>query len=138
MRNTFVVLCLLTAAGCGAREPFDYVKVRGKVSYEDGSLIPVDPLVLTFYPQDNTPKGKDYPRPGTATVDKASGRFDAVTSHMVGDGVVRGKHKVTLSSPGPAGLPPSMAPPEYCDRNRTPLEVDTADSPFDLKVRKPQ
>jgi hypothetical protein len=132
------VLCLLTLSGCWSSEPFAYVKVHGKVSYDDGSLIPADPLVLTFYPQDKAPKGKDYPRPGMATVDKATGKFDSITSHMVGDGLVRGKHKVTLSSPGNIVLTPSLMPSEYGDMNRTPLEVDTANSPFELKVRKPR
>ena len=132
------MLCLLALSGCGAREPFDYVKVHGKVTYEDGSLIPVDPLVVRFYPQDKTPNGKEHPRPGMASVDKASGVFTSVTSHMVGDGLVRGKHKVTLSTPGPVPLSASVMPPEYGDMSLTPLEVDTADSPFELKVPKPR
>jgi hypothetical protein len=138
MRCTFVLLSLLTLAGCGTREPFDYVKVHGKVSYDDGSLIPVDPLRLTFYPQDIPPKGKDYPRPGMAAVDKASGTFESVTSHQFGDGLVRGKHKVTIGAVGPTPVSPSILPPEYGDMRCTPLVVDTADSPFELKVRKPR
>jgi hypothetical protein len=133
-----VLFCLPTVLGCWSSEPFSYVKVHGKVSYEDGTLIPTDPLVLTFYPHNIEPKGKDHPRPGMAAVDKATGRFDSVTSHQPDDGLVRGKHKVTLGTVGPAIIPPSVLPPEYGDRNRTPLEVDTADSPFDLKVRKPR
>jgi hypothetical protein len=135
----FAVLCLPMVFGCGAREPFSYVKVHGKVSYDDGSLIPIDPLLLHFYPLDQTPKGKDYPRPASAAVDHATGRFDSVTSHQVGDGLVRGnKYKVTLGTVGPVPMPPSVLPPEYGDMKLTPLEVDTADSPFELKVRKPR
>lgn len=129
------VLCLLTLSGCWSGEPFKYVKVHGKVSYEDGSLIPAGRLDLIFFRQDNTPKGKDWPRPGVAYVDIASGKFDSVTSHMVGDGLVPGKYKVVL---GPGPLSPSVAPLEYGDMNRTPLEVDTANLPFELKVRKPR
>jgi hypothetical protein len=137
-RLLIAALFLPLLSGCGAREPFTYVKVHGKVTYDDGTLIPVDPLVLTFYPQDNTPKGKDSPRPGMAAVDKTSGRFDSVTSHQVGDGLARGNHKVILTSPGPVPLSAAVMPPEYGDMNRTPLEVDTANSPFELKVRKPR
>ena len=54
---------------------------------------------------------------------------------MVGDGLVPGKYKVVL---GPVPLSPSVAPPEYGSMNNTPLEIDTANSPFDLKVRKPR
>ena len=129
------VFCLLTLSGCWSDEPFEYVKVHGKVSYEDGSLISAGRLDLHFFRQGNAPEGKHWPRPGVAYVDIASGEFDSVTSHMVGDGLVPGKYKVVL---GPAPLSPSVAPPEYGNMNKTPLEIDTANSPFELKVRKPR
>ena len=37
-----------------------------------------------------------------------------------------------------ARRPASLVPPEYVDPARTPLEVDTANQPFELKVRKPK
>ena len=40
----------LLLAGCGNEEPFDYVKVSGRVTYEDGSLIPAEHLMLEFVP----------------------------------------------------------------------------------------
>jgi hypothetical protein len=129
--------CSIMLAGCGAKDPFSYVRVSGKVTYEDGSLIPADPLMLTFSSVEPARVGKDWARPGMAAADKADGTFDSVTSHKSGDGLVPGKYKVILTGISLSRLPPSVVPPEYGDLERTPLEVDTAQLPFDLKVRKP-
>lgn len=138
-RIPWVACCsLLLLAGCGARDPFSYVPASGKVTYEDGSLIPVDPLVLTFDPQSDPIDGKTYPRPGMAIVDPSNGTFNSATSHKVNDGLVRGRHKVTLGTVGRKPIAASIVPKEYGDRAKTPLEVDTTRQPFELKVRKPK
>ncbi len=131
------VMCGLLLSGCGTRDPFRYVPVSGIITYEDGSLIPVNDMTLMFYPQSPPKDEKTHPRPGVAYVDKATGRFEKATSHTLGDGLVRGKHKVTVVDIFLAALPPDIVPPEYADPQKTPLEVDTADAPFHLKVHKP-
>ena len=76
-------------------------------------------MALLFYPDRGAPSdAKPHPRTGTTCVDKATGRFDFVTSHKGGDGLVRGKHKVTLVTPvlGPC---PLIVPPEYSDPPQT-------------------
>jgi hypothetical protein len=123
--------------GCGSGEPFAQVPVSGKVTYEDGTPIPVDGVTLNFISQTPPRDAKTHPRTGLATVDKTSGAFSAATTHKANDGLVRGKHKVTITSPG-GPLPPSVVPIEYRDPAKTPLEVDTTDQPFVLKVRKPR
>lgn len=128
---------LLSSVGCGSKEPFGMVQASGKVTYDDGSTIPVDSLTVTFLSETPPVDAKTYPRPGMATVDKTTGEFKAITTHKAHDGVVRGKHKVVLGTPKGAP-PPSIVPPEYCDASKTPLEVDTAKQPFELKVRKPK
>ena len=138
-RRTFAIhqssLLLLLLAGCGGGDPFSYAQVSGKVTYEDGSLIPYG-LTLMFYPQSEPLDPKTHPRVGTAQVDQKTGEFSSATSYQPNDGLVRGKHKVTIIST--AGMiPPEIVPPEYTDLTRTPLEVDTAQQPFHLKVRKP-
>jgi hypothetical protein len=41
-----------TGAGCGTSEmPFDIVPVHGKVTYDDGSLIPADSILVAFNPR---------------------------------------------------------------------------------------
>jgi len=129
-------LSLLLVAGCGHKDPFDYVQVSGKVTYEDGSPIPIDGKRITFYPQGGSIDAKTHPRPGMASVDKA-GAFRSATSHLPNDGLVRGRHKVTLLAGNGQLLPPSVVPAEYGDPDKTPLEVDTAEQPFVLKVRQP-
>lgn len=134
--RSFSAWLLLLLLGCDGSDPFEHVPVSGKVTYEDGTPIPVADLVLTFYPQTAALNAKTHPRPGTALVDRASGAFAAATTHEPNDGLIRGKHKVTLTSPaGP--IPPSTVPPEYGDLTRTPLEVDTEQRPLTLSVRRP-
>ncbi len=128
-------LCLL--AGCGEKDPFSYQKVSGKVTYEDGSLIPVPAIQLTFSPLAKSDDPRKYPPAGIAEVNVATGEFSSVTSHLPGDGILRGKHKVMLETPGNEPLPENLVPPEYFDFARTPLEVDTANWSGELKVRKP-
>jgi hypothetical protein len=123
-------------AGCGQKDPFSYVKISGKVTYEDGSTLPAV-VQLRFYPQSPPLDGKTYPRVGAGLTD-AEGKYRSITSHLAGDGVVRGKHNVTLSTPKGGRLPPDMVPPEYNSFDKTPLLVDTADPrTFNLKIRKP-
>ena len=89
---------LLTAAfcvGCDDGNPFDYVPVSGKLSYEDGTPIPAGGIRLRFYLQDVGPIDGAYPRPGMANVDQ-SGSFPNATSYNYGDGLTPGKHKVSL------------------------------------------
>jgi hypothetical protein len=136
MRISVFGCLFLLLAGCGG-EPFKHTPVSGKITYDDGTLIPID-LVLTFMPQAAPIDEKTHPRPGMAMVDKATGTFQSATTHMANDGLVRGKHKVTLATAGLTPLPTSVAPPEYTDLTKTPLEVDTAHLPFELKVRKPR
>lgn len=139
MRIAALVLLLSMAclAGCGSGDPFDYVQVTGKVSYEDGSPIPIESMIVTFYPQGDPLDPKTHPRPGTTIFEKGTGGFGSVTSHKPGDGLVRGRHKVTLTGAAGAPLDPRLVPPEYASPETTPLEVDTANAPFDLEVRKP-
>ena len=133
-----LLVCLLPALpGCGPKDPFSYVHISGKITYDDGTLIPVKDLELTFLPQSGALDPKTHPLPGVAAVNAATGEFHAATSHRYNDGLVRGKHKVVLGGVSSMPLPPNLVPPEYCNPAKTPLEVDTARQPFVLKVRKP-
>ena len=129
--------CLLLLCGCGARDPFGYVKVSGRVTYEDGSRIPAERIVLTFVPQGLRLGRQDDPR-RPAQVDVASGAFSVVSSNGYDDGLVAGKHKVLVLTLDRRKVPTPLVPSEYRDPEHTPLEVDTAHAPFTLKVRKPK
>ncbi len=121
--------------GCGgSSSPFDYVSVEGKLSYEDGTPIPAGGIKLIFDSQ-APPIGDAYPRPGTVIVGP-EGRFQEVTSYKYGDGLTPGKHKVTIhyATDKQGKL---LIPREYTRGVTTPLVVDTADLPLNIKVPRP-
>ena len=128
--------------GCGSSVPFDFVPVHGKVTYEDGSRIEADSILVTFNPILSGEKGKTVPPGGQTNVNVQDGTFSAVSSHRKDDGVAVGRHKVVIVSfkKGPNGMPAPTAavPPVYRSMNSTPLEieVDTKDQFLELKVRK--
>jgi hypothetical protein len=122
--------------GCSRGEPFDYVKVTGTATYEDGSLIPGERVVVTFLPQAAAIAPAMHPRPGIAEVDVKSGRFDCVTSHKYGDGIVPGKHKVLIQSIGGPLRRTAAVPVGYTSADKTPLVVDAQDTPFHFRIPK--
>ena len=130
-------ITLLGLAGCSGGEPFDYVKVTGKVTYEDGSRIPADYITLTFVPQSQAASQAIHPPPGLAEVNVADGTFAAVTSRTYGDGIVPGRHKVLVQAFVGEMERSDAVPAEYCDESQTPLVVHVADAPFELRIRRP-
>ncbi len=115
--------------------PFKYTRVSGKIEFEDGTPIPVG-CRLIFVAQNVEAVGNSFPRPGMANVD-ADGNFDCVTSYKYGDGLIPGKHKVVIQSASEQSGKP-VVPKECLSEATTPLEIDTADSPLDIKVPKPK
>ena len=131
-----VILGSAFLVGCGSSSPFSYVKASGKITYEDGSPIPVGGMELRFSALDAPKLEKAHPRPALARVNN-KGEFEVVTSYKYGDGLIPGKHKVCLDlGSGPTAKP--LVPKEYTSIATTPLEVDTANLPFDIKVPKPK
>ncbi len=132
-----MVVCLL--AGCGSVNPYEPIKVSGKVTYEDGSPIPVPSMRLVFEPQVAPLDAKTYPRKGMVDVG-ADGTFDKVTTYKFGDGLIPGKHKVVIvpaeSARATAQSTPAV-PREYSDGTTTPLIVSTDELPLHIKIRKP-
>ena len=136
MRNWawFILVCIL--AGCGSGSPYKYVKCSGKITYEDGSPIPKGGMELRFSALDAPQLEHAYPRPAIARVND-KGEFERVTSYKYGDGLIPGRHKVCLDL-GSAQDTKPLVSKEYTSIATTPLEVDTANSPFDIKVPKPK
>jgi hypothetical protein len=139
------MLFVASLVGCGSGEPFAYVPANGTVTYEDGTVIPAPHLRLTFVAVNPPTSGdeKVFAPKGKADVNNADGtntdgHFDVVTSHLYGDGLLPGKHKVIIVPVDAKELPmEGVVPPEYRDAAKTPAEVDTAEQPLKIKVKKP-
>ena len=121
-----------------ARGTVSYVKVNGKVSYTDGTPIKATEIKLIFIPETlPTVDEQTHARAATAYL-KPDGTFDAVTSHTLDDGLLPGKHKVLIFiTDGRNQRIDGLVPAEYRDPAKTPIEVDTANLPMEIKVKKP-
>jgi hypothetical protein len=135
--GSFLVGLLVALAGCGSGNPWDPVRVTGTITYEDGSLIPVKSLKLYFVPQTPPADAKTFPREGAVGVNVSDGTFKDVTTYKYADGLIPGKHKVVVVAyDGERDLSPKV-PKEYSAPTTTTLEIDTADAPLEIKIRKP-
>ncbi len=120
--------------GCGSDAPFSYVPVSGSVKYEDDTLIPAAHITVTFQPLEGSIDKRTKPRSGDANVNVEDGTFTAATSHKFGDGIVPGRHKVTVRAFDAGMNEVPLIPKQYTLVAETPLEIDSKDSPFDIRV----
>jgi hypothetical protein len=128
----------LAHAGCsGSGSPFESVPVSGKVTYEDGSPIPVPGMTLFFHSME-PPRDGMHPRPATVGVG-ADGTFKDITTYKPADGLVLGKHKVSLVAQKGEKLT-NQIPMEYALPDKTPLVVEITESGqfLEIKVPKPK
>jgi hypothetical protein len=127
-------------SGCGREHPFDMEQVSGVVTYDDGSLIPGERIVIRFEPLSEAASEQVHPKAATSVVDPADGSFGKLSTFRYGDGVVGGRHKVLLVAVAGGGAGANqkpLIPSEYGELDKTPLEVDTADSPFKFVIPRP-
>lgn len=126
-----------TALGCSNGNPFEYVPVSGRITYEDGSPIPAKGIRLQFFVQNVDPVDGAYPRPAAAYVDE-QGSFPLTTSYKYGDGLMPGTHKVSIDY-AVDGSGKLLVPKEYVSASTTPLEVvvDSSTETVELKVPRP-
>jgi hypothetical protein len=132
------VVGTILLAGCGGSgSPFETVPVSGKVSYEDGSTIPVPGMKLFFHPLVEPKDGKT-PRNGQADVGP-DGTFSNVTTMKYGDGLLIGKYSVALNCLED-GKPSKKIPSDYVFAAKTPLvvEVTSSGQVLEIKVPKPK
>ncbi len=138
----FFLLLVVSAQGCNSNNPFEIVPVHGKLTYEDGSLVKADSILITFNPIRSEVKSKIAPPGGQTNVNVQDGTFATVTSHRKDDGLAVGRHKVVVVSfkKGPGGnpVPTTAIPPVYRKESSTPLEVEikSSDQFLELKVSK--
>lgn len=142
-RQRALALCLALAwgllaalCGCGG-EPFSFIPVTGKITYDDGSLIPGDTIVVRFVPEAAATSGKDVAGAATGYLNPKDGTFSGLTTHKAADGVVPGRYKVVVLAVenGPRGQTPTRAvPPRYRSAKDTPLDVEVTPSQHDFPL----
>lgn len=135
-----VLPTVVIAVGCGQSAPFAIVPVKGKVTFEDGSLIPAHRLLVKFHPQVEAIDAKTHPRYAQAEADPKTGEFIEATTYKWGDGVIPGAQKVTIEALRKGDSPNGNVAPVYSDALNTPLsaEVKNSNEPFVFKVPKPK
>jgi len=133
-----LVTILVLLAGC-SDTPYEIVPIHGKVTYKDGSLIPADAIYVRFYPQVESLSAKVHPRPGSTELDTEDGTFALVSTVEYGDGVIVGKHKVTVTVGDESPTGAGSIPAKYADPATTPLEIEVTGRNQDvpLKIEKP-
>jgi len=93
------VVVIWTMSGCGgSSDPFEIVPVSGKVTYEDGTPMPVGRLTVVFTPHAQPIEANAFPRQAQAEVNVADGTFASATTHKFGDGLILGHHSVEVFS----------------------------------------
>jgi hypothetical protein len=126
----FLALCTaaVVLAGCGSHNPFDSVPVSGRVTFEDGSPAPVGKI---FFKCLEPPIEGMHPRVASVPV-QSDGTFENVTTYKFGDGLVIGRHKVSLVGDAKA------IPKEYTMTTHTPLEIEVTESGQYLEIKIPR
>jgi hypothetical protein len=133
---------LAVLGGCGG-EPFALLPVTGKITYDDGSLIPGDRILVSFVPVERRARGKDVFSGSQGELDVKTGQIVGVTTHKYGDGTMAGRCKVTVAAikNGPNGSQVFTAavPERYQQPQTTPLECEVARGrPVVLTLPKPR
>ena len=139
LRFQLLTLAMIVVAlpGCNrSGSPFTSVPVSGKVTYDDGSTIPVQGMTIFFHSLE-PPRDGMHPRPAKAGVGP-DGTFKDVTTYKFADGLVLGKHKVSLVAQKGDKLTKEI-PRDNALPDKTPLvvEVTEAGQFIEIKVPKP-
>lgn len=129
-------LFALALPGCGGGGPYGVVSTKGVIKYDDGSLIEAERIELLFISQEPPQDAKTHPKQGVAEVNVADGTFTP-TTYDFGDGLIRGKHRVTAKAIKMGfGYTPAI-PPKYHSTDSTPLEIDAQGQFLELSIEKP-
>ncbi|MEO0529939.1 MAG: hypothetical protein AAF266_05095 [Planctomycetota bacterium] len=133
-RSLGLIAVVAVAVGCSQQDPYRKVKVSGQVLYEDGEAIPVGSIAIRFDSTLPPVDAKTHPRPGFAFTD-ADGSFASASTKGHDDGIVVGKHRVSL---GVADGAPGAIPAVYQAPQTSPLEIDTAELPLEIRIARPE
>ena len=94
-----------------------------QIRYVDGSLLPLEQLLIRFHPLARPLHAKTTPPPAEVLIDPTSGDFqipphvaEEITPH-------RPSHRVTLHRPDGKPLPGNLVSPDYSASHKTPLQI---------------
>lgn len=111
--------------------------LHGSVAYTDGDKVPVDLMLVKLFPVAGTGTTSSVATPVTARVDRTTGRFQAKWKGSRDASRTLHAWKAVVLSGDQRAFPEDVVPGEYADAERTPLEVDVAKSPVELRLRRP-
>ena len=117
-------------SGCGGSDPYKAVPVSGKVTFEDGTPIPVGRMTVVFTSLTPPVEKNVIPRPAQAEVKVADGTFSEATTHRLGDGLILGRHTVEAFSYDGKGKLVKLA------INPTEIKVSKKSTVFEFKVKR--
>lgn len=138
-----LALLVVASTGCGNKLPYSIVPVHGSVTYEDGSKIEADILMIAFEPIDFESDEGMVPPAGQTEVNAGTGAFDSVSSYRANDGLAVGRHRVLVAAyrggEGGQRIPTAAVPSQYSQASTTPIEVEitSANQELEIKVAKP-
>lgn len=115
---------------------YDYRPAQGVLKYQDGTALPEKEVRLTFYPLDVPFRENLSPRAGIAVLD-GDGVFRSVTSLHAGDGLIRAKYRVTITTMAGHPLSPTTIDRKYGHFDLSPLEITFDSQPLDISVPRP-
>jgi hypothetical protein len=134
IRSVLLAGPLASVLGCSG-DLYDMTHVEGTITYEDGTPIPADSITLRFTPLTPSLDPKRPPKPAITQEVDPTGKFSGLTTYRYHDGLIRGRHKVAVTAT--RGGKMGLVPHSYEQEATTTLEIDTSDSPLELRIPKP-
>ena len=127
-----------TLCGCRKAEQPPTIPVSGKITYEDGSLVPANQIELRFLAtQPDLYREKDYPTAATARVDTRDGTFKEMTTWQHGDGVIAGQYDVEVVRYGDEDNPGGFEANSYRGERVWPSKVTVAPDKTEFHITIP-
>lgn len=135
LRRLLVGAGILLASGCGSSNPYETVPARGTIKFADGSPIEAARIDVEFISQTPPVDAATHPRPGIAAVDPNTGEF-IVSTYAYGDGLIVGRHRVTVVAYDEQRRPLKAIGAEYRSPETSPLEIEADGAELELRIER--
>jgi hypothetical protein len=125
------------ASGCSKGYQAPTIHISGKVTYEDGSLVPANRMVVNFLTPQKLVQ-ENYPPAATGRVDTRDGKFAELTTWEAGDGVIAGPHEVEVIRFGDEKDPGGVKSIEYRGERVWPNKVEVTPDKTEFHITIPR